>query len=55
MGDNMARFFTEAYYLTGRDRAGKYNLQTVSGNGATARTSRKCDPVLVAGPEVFPK
>ena len=55
MGDNMARFFTEAYYLTGRDRSGKYNLQTVSGNGATARTSRKCDPVLVAGPEVFPK
>jgi hypothetical protein len=53
MGDNLVRFFTEAYWLTGRERSGKYKLQTVTANGAAARTSRKLDPEIVAGPEIF--
>jgi AAA domain len=53
MGDNLVRFFTEAYWLTGRERSGKYKLQTVTANGAAARTSRNLEPEIVAGPEIF--
>lgn len=53
MGDNLVRFFTEAYWLSGRERSGKYKLQTVTANGAAARTSRKLDPETLAGPEIF--
>jgi AAA domain len=53
MGDNLVRFFTEAYWLSGRERSGKYKLQTVTANGAAARTSRRLDPETLAGPEIF--
>jgi len=53
LGDNLVRFFTEAYWLTGRERSGKYKLQTVAANGATARTSIGLEPEVIAGPEVF--
>jgi len=53
MGDNLVRFFTEAYWLTGRERSGKYKLQTVTANGAAARTGRNLDPEVLAGPEIF--
>jgi len=53
LGDNLIRFFTEAYWLKGRERSGSYKLQTVTGNGAAARTSHGLDPECVAGPELF--
>jgi hypothetical protein len=53
MGDNLVRFFTEAYWMSGRERSGKYKLQTVTANGAAARTSIGLDPEVIAGPELF--
>lgn len=53
MGDNLVRFFTEAWYLKGRERSGKYKLQTVTADGAAARTSSKLEPETFAGPDVF--
>jgi len=53
MGDNLIRFFSEAYWLTGRERSGKYKLQTVTANGASARTSVGLEPEVIAGPEIF--
>ena len=53
MGDNLVRFFTEAYWLSGRERSGKYKLQTVTANGAAARTSIGLDPEVIAGPDIF--
>jgi len=53
MGDNLVRFFTEAYWLSGRERSGKYKLQTVTANGAAARTSIGLDPEVVASSDIF--
>jgi len=53
MGDNLVRHFTEAYYLKGRDRSGKYTLQTITSDGIAARTSMKIDPQLSAGPDIY--
>jgi hypothetical protein len=53
MGDNLVRFFSEAYWLSGRERSGKYKLQTVTANGAAARTSVGLEPEVTAGPEIY--
>jgi len=55
MGDNLVRFFTEAWYLKGRERSGKYKLQTVTADGAAARTSTKLDPETFAEAGIFTK
>jgi DNA polymerase III delta prime subunit len=53
MGDNLVRFFTEAWYLKGRERSGKYKLQTITADGIAARTSTGMEPEVIAGPELF--
>jgi len=55
LGDNLVRFFTEGWYLKGRDRSGKYNLQTVNLDGIAARTSAGLDPIVLAEPGIFAK
>ena len=53
MGDNLVRFFSEGWYLKGRDRSGKYQLQTITADGIAARTSGKLEPIVLASPDVF--
>jgi len=53
MGDNLVRYFTEAYYLSGRERSGKYKMQTVTANGIAARTSIALDPEVTIDSSVY--
>jgi DNA polymerase III delta prime subunit len=53
MGDNLVRFFTEAWYMKGRERSGKYKVQTITAEGIAARTSGSLEPEVLAGPELF--
>jgi len=53
LGDNLVRFFSEGWYLKGRDRSGKYQLQTISADGIAARTSGSLEPIVLATPDVF--
>lgn len=53
LGDNLVRFFTEGYYIKGRDRGGIYKLQTVKDSQIAARTSRNLEAEVVCGAGVF--
>lgn len=53
MGDNLVRFFTEAWYLKGRERSGKYKVQTITADGIAARTSGALEPEMLAGSDLF--
>src|SRR5215467_2675419 len=39
LGNNLNRYFTEAYYFLGRQRGGEYKLQTITDSRIAARTS----------------
>jgi hypothetical protein len=53
LGNNLNRYFTEAYYFKGRERTGIYRIQTYSDNRITARTSSGLEPEAVADANVF--
>lgn len=53
LGNNIARYFTEAYYFKGRDRSSVYRLQTVTDSRIVARTSSGISPEAVADADVF--
>lgn len=53
LGNNLTRYFTEAYYFLGRDRSGAYKIQTVTDSRISARTSRGLEPTLIADPAVY--
>src|SRR5262245_47750416 len=53
LGNNLSRYFTEAYYFKGRERSGVYKLQTYSDNRLVARTSSGLPPEAVADNNVF--
>jgi len=53
LGNNLARYFTEAYYFKGRERSGAYKLQTFSDNRLVARTSSGLPPEAVANADIF--
>ena len=53
LGNNLTRYFTEAYYFLGRDRSGAYKIQTVTDSRIAARTSRGLEPQLIADPAVY--
>jgi DNA polymerase III delta prime subunit len=53
LGNNISRYFTEAYYFKGRERSGIYKLQTVTDNRIAARTSSGLPAEVVADANVF--
>lgn len=53
LGNNLTRYFTEAYYFLGRDRSGQYKIQTVTDSRIAARTSRDLEPQMIADPSVY--
>jgi len=53
LGDNLIRFFSEGWYLKGRDRSGKYQIQTVTLDGVAARTSGTLEPITLVSSGVF--
>lgn len=53
LGNNLARYFTEAYYLKGRQREGVYKMQTCSDRTTVARTSKALEPEPIADEKVF--
>jgi len=53
LGNNLNRYFTEAYYFLGRQRGGDYKIQTITDQRISARTSSGLPPETVANPDVF--
>lgn len=53
LGNNINRYFTEAYYFKGRERNGSYKIQTVTDSRISARTSAGLPPETVADTDVF--
>jgi hypothetical protein len=53
LGNNLNRYFTEAYYFKGRERSGIYKLQTVTDHRISARTSSGLPAEVVADNAVF--
>jgi AAA domain len=53
LGNNINRYFTEAYYFKGRERSGVYKIQTITDNRISARTSSGLPPEAVADDAVF--
>lgn len=53
LGNNLNRYFTEAYYFKGRERSGVYKLQTITDSRIVARTSSGLSPETIADATVF--
>jgi hypothetical protein len=53
LGNNLAQYFSEAYYLKGRQSDGSYKLQTVSDYRLVARTSKGLAPEEICSPKVL--
>jgi len=53
LGNNLNRYFTEAYYFLGRQRGGDYKIQTITDSRIAARTSSGLPPETVADQNIF--
>lgn len=53
LGNNIIRYFTEAYYFKGRERSGIYKIQTVTDSRIVARTSAGLPAETVADRDIF--
>ncbi len=53
LGNNLTRYFTEAYYFLGRDRSGSYKIQTITDSRIAARTSRSLEPQVIASDAIY--
>ena len=53
LGNNINRYFTEAYYFLGRQRSGEYKIQTITDSRIAARTSSGLPAETVANADIF--
>src|SRR5262249_1769324 len=53
LGNNINRYFTEAYYFLGRQRSGEYKIQTITDSRIAARTSSGLPPEAIADATIF--